>query len=152
MKLTLFTERDGKHLFYCLPVTQFTETQCKHIQSQVYKNLIPKMGYNYHTPHAVLFEPHKFGGAQLDSYYTIQHICHIENFIRYIQQDHSIGQLYLNYLSQYQLFIGSETPLLMQSSSQFSYGEICMIQYMWDACSSIHTQHIYYGYLHCTTL
>ena len=46
-----------------------------------------------------------------------------------------LGKQYMIALEQYQLFLGLEKPLLMQSPENFQYGETHIIQYIWEACA-----------------
>ena len=134
---TVYTERFKSSFFYPLAVTQFTKNQCHSIQSKVYQQLLPKLGYNCHTPLAVILGPHEYGGSNLTTLFHEQHIQHIERMIQYIQRKCFLGQLYLTSIKQYQQYIGTELPIFSQSSANFQYGEKHIIKYLWDACSSI---------------
>ena len=65
---TVYTERFKSAFFYPLAVTQFTKHQCHQIQSKVYQQLLPKLGYNRHTPLAVILGPYKYGGSNFATY------------------------------------------------------------------------------------
>lgn len=134
---TLYTERYKSTFFYPLSSTQLSEKQCKNIQSTVYQQLLPKLGYNRHMPLDVLLGPYDYGGSSLSTLYIEKHIQHIERFIRYIRRGCQTGQLFLSILDQYQLVIGTEVPILTTSVNRYPYGEHHIIQYIWEACSSI---------------
>ena len=74
IKTSLFSRQDGETIYrerwlasvrYCLPVTQFSRVQCKSIQSPVYMQLLPKIGFNRHHPRAVIFGPTTYQGKGL---------------------------------------------------------------------------------------
>lgn len=135
---TIYTERFKSTFFYPLAVTQFTKHQSHQIQSKIYQQLLPKLGYNRHTPLAVILGPYKYGGSNLATYYNEQHIQHIERMLRYIRQNCYLGQLYLTSIEQYQQYIGTELPIFSQPSTNFQYGEKHIVKYIWDACTTIH--------------
>ena len=47
---------------YFLPITTFFKNECDSIQSQVNMALLPKVGFNRHMPHAVIYGPRLLGG------------------------------------------------------------------------------------------
>ena len=67
----IYRERWIPSIGYCLPITQFSSSQCHKIQSSFYQALLPRMGFNRHIPKAVRFGPKKFNGkglVDLESY------------------------------------------------------------------------------------
>ena len=47
---------------YFLPIATFFMKECNAIQSQVNMALLPKVGFNRHMPHAVIYGPRSLGG------------------------------------------------------------------------------------------
>ena len=135
--LTVYQERWKATFFYCLPITQFTKSQCNKLQSTIFQKLLPKLGYNRHMPAVVLAGPYQYGGHNLISCWHEQHCLHIERLIRYICRNCNIGKLLTILMEQYQFFLGIHQPFLSLPSTNYQYGIKHMLQYVWDACTEL---------------
>ena len=56
----------------------------------VYQSILPPLGYNKHTPHAILYVPLKYGGASIHYLYSAQGLQHVRRIIGYIMKDDDI--------------------------------------------------------------
>ena len=63
---TTYRERRISSMGYCLPITQYSDTQCDKIQSPFITAVLAKMGLNRDFPHAVVFGSKKYQSKQLD--------------------------------------------------------------------------------------
>ena len=73
---------------YCLPITRFTAGQCHQLMKTVEPAILPKMGFNRHTPKVVLY-----GGKQIMNVHKEQTIQNTENFIAHLRGQDDIGKL-----------------------------------------------------------
>ena len=117
---------------FCLPITQFTEKQCKTIQTRFYQALLPKLGFNRHIPLQVRYGPPKYNGKGLVEFLIQQYIQHITHLVKHLRANGEIGQLLQMEIDIYQMTIGSETHFFELNPSQYSYGEKTFIHFIWE--------------------
>jgi hypothetical protein len=98
-------------LVYPLAVSSLTQLQCRSIQSPVMASLLPKLHLNRHTPHAVLYGEHLYGGLHLPDLYTDQGYSQLKLLFGHLKIAGDTGNLILIALSHTQLHIGSGHPV-----------------------------------------
>ena len=108
----VYATRYKPMLHYPLPITTFTDSQCKQIQSPFLNVLIPQLGMNRKMPRAVCFGPKQYGGLALTNMIYDQFVKHILIMRRHICNNDHIGKQYINNIKQYQIFIGCGTLFL----------------------------------------
>jgi hypothetical protein len=82
----------------------------RHIQAPAFAALLSKLHLNQHTPHAVLFGEHKFGGLSLPDLYTDQGYGQLRLLLGHPRIKDDTGRLILIAISHLQLHVGSATP------------------------------------------
>ena len=88
---------------YFLPVTTLTLKKVTKLMSPVYQSILPPLGYNRDTPHAILYGPLKYVGASRYHLYSAQRIKHVRRVIVHIRHDNDIALLYIVELNLLQL-------------------------------------------------
>ena len=80
---------------YCLPITTFTQHQCKSIHRRILVEILPKLGYNRNYPRALVHGPVRLGGLVLTTLYAKQGIAHIRSALYYLRKQNNISDLLL---------------------------------------------------------
>ena len=122
---------------YCLPITTFTPKQAANLMSPVYQALLPPLGFNRHTPHAVLYGPHRLGGSSRHHLYSASGLQHINRFLGHLRQQDAIAKLYMTELNLLQLYSGTGTPILTTNYKQYSYVPNTRITFLWKFLTAI---------------
>jgi len=87
-------------IFYCLPVTTFSDIQCHKIQSKILQTVLPKLGISRKFPLALVYGPKRFGGLEFENIYAEQGIRHILWMIyclRTVNQISPLMEIYIRY-------------------------------------------------------
>ena len=116
---------------YCLPITTFTDKQAERIMSPIYQAVLPSLGYNRHTPHAVLFGPHRYGGAARHHLGNEQGTQHIRRFMGHLRQDDDIAKLFIIELNLLQLHAGCGVQILTANPNAYPYVPHTRLTYLW---------------------
>ena len=83
--------------------------------------MLNKLGFNRHTPHAVVFGPCRYGGLSLRDLTVKQGIAITENIFRHIRSNSPQGRQHLIALSWWQADIGTSYSLLEFPQTVFRY-------------------------------
>ena len=67
---------------YPFPSTTLTYSQCEQLQRQIKQAVLPKHGFNRHTPNAVVYGPTTYAGIGLRPLYLEQGLSQIESLIK----------------------------------------------------------------------
>ena len=128
---------------YCLPITTFTDKQAKRIMGPIYQAVLPSLGYNRHTSHAVLFGPHRYGGAASHHLGNEQGTQHIRRFMGHLCQDDDITKLFIIELNLLQLHAGCGVQILSTNYNDYPYAPHYHLTYLWKFLNQIKaTMHV----------
>ena len=130
-------------VLYCIPITTCTTKKSEKLMSPIYQALLPPLGYNRHTPHAVICGPYRYGGATRHHLDNDQRTQHIRQFMGHIRQDDDSIHLLLIELNLLQLYTGCGTQILSTNYADYSYVPNARITYLWKFLSWIQsTMHV----------
>ena len=92
----------------CYPLTasHLSPTQLTKIQVKAMSIIIPRCGYNRNTHRAIIYGPHRIGGAGFRHLKVEQGVLHVAYFLRHLRKKSQIGQLFRCAISWLQLSIG----------------------------------------------
>lgn len=123
---------------YPLPITSFTELQCKKIQSQYMPQFSSKMGFNRHTPNPIKYGPLRYGGLNIPSIRAEQGMGHVKLALSHLRKNDSVGQVLNVSLDSLQLHAGVEWPILSQPGhSVLTYVPKTWATLLWQYLDSI---------------
>ena len=105
------------------PITTFTRRQCEQIQTPIYQAILPKMGYNRHTPLAIRYGPPEHGGTGLVHAYTEQVVKHLQFFVGTMRQESQLADTMRIGLSTIQMLVGTSDLFLNKRRKQITYVE-----------------------------
>ena len=97
---------------YCLPITTFSDAECKTIQRPFIGALINCLGMNRNTKRAVCHGPMRFGGMGIMDVATEQFASRLHLLMTNIRKGNPTGKSILNAYSMYQMYLGCERPFL----------------------------------------
>ena len=117
----IYRERWLPSIRYYLPITQFSEKQCKSIQQPGYNAVLPKMGFNQQLPRALIFWLLKYQGKHLSIYGIYQYTGHLVCFVGYLRQNTELSSFMRIQIDQHQQLIGSHHHFLMLNSIDYPY-------------------------------
>lgn len=98
-------------LVYPLASSSLTQAQCRSIQSPVMAAILPKLHLNRHTPHAIIYGEHLYGGLHFPDLYTDQGYSQLKLLIGHLKLAGETGNFILIALAHTQLHIGSGHPV-----------------------------------------
>jgi hypothetical protein len=99
---------------YPLTSSFLTEVQLDKIQQKAMTILYAKCGFNRHTKRAVLYGPHKFGGAEFRRLFVHQGIAQTKYFLRHWRFQSTVGKLFQCSLSWFQLATGMSSYSILE--------------------------------------
>jgi len=102
---------------YCLPLTTFTQQQCRRVQRSSFEAALPKMGLNRNFPRVVLHGPLKFGGLAIPNMYNDQCILHIRWIIKMLRCKTTLTNLFTIHCRYTQLEAGLGTSIFETKSN-----------------------------------
>ena len=114
---------------YGFVAMSFTQDQCDKFHKQVYSRLLQKLGYQAHTPRAIVFAPRESGGIGLRDFneiITTRKVCFI---IGHIRADTSIGKLFMIMIRWAQLQAGVRNSVL-ETQEKIPYIESTWITHL----------------------
>ena len=94
---------------YGLPVSTFTEQECRHIQAPAKAAFLSKIGLNRHTAASIIHGPEDYGGLQLPNVYVDQGIVQLRLFLGHMRRQDKTSQLLEIAMSYMQLRTGAGT-------------------------------------------
>jgi len=105
---------------YPLPCCSLTQAQCHFTQAPALAALLPKLRLNSHTPRAVLFASHHYGGFSLLDYSVDQGCGQLCLLLGQLHLEDDDGKLLLILLSYLQLHMGSATPVFALNCAPYA--------------------------------
>ena len=106
---------------YSMPITMFTTSQCKRLNTPIDQVMLPKLHINRHMPKAVIYSTLKHGGINFPKMEVIQLKKGIMFLLRQLRWDHTIANDILIVLSSLQLMSGYTTPLMEDPTTRLDY-------------------------------
>ena len=111
--------------------------------SPIYQALLPALGYNRHTPHAVVYGPHRYGGDARHHLDTEQGTQHIRRFMGHLRQGDDVARLFLIELNLLQLYAGCGAQVLSTNHKDYPYVPHTRLTYLWKFLNRIKsTMHV----------
>ena len=96
---------------YPLPVIMFTTNELMEMQIKSIYKMLPKLGFNRHTPRAMIYRPRKLGGRQLMDLCVEQPTLHIEATVGHLRWGGKIGKaLIITTMKTMQVEVGTKVP------------------------------------------
>ena len=106
---------------YPLPVTIFTTTELMEMQKKCIFQMLPKMGFNRHTPRAVIYGPKKMGGREILDLRVEQPTLHVEATLGHMRRGDKLGKtLYLT-MRALQIEVGISEPFYNKDPNVYTY-------------------------------
>jgi hypothetical protein len=128
---------------YCLPITTFSELECKKIQSPFYNALLPKLGINRHMPRALLHGPLQLAGLGLVNLHAEQLAMHVTGLIIQIRKNDRVGQTMLACIDALQIYLGTATQFFQLLPSDVEHRprrKDSQLMYIWDELVTLNFQ------------
>ena len=122
-------------VFYCLPLTYFTTSQCNAIQSPFLNVLLPKLRINQHIKRYIVWGPWKYGGLSLAHMATEQIARSTESLIGHVRAKTATGTTFVIACGAYQLYLGIQTPFFLTQLSSYPHrlGKRCYkLTFLWE--------------------
>jgi hypothetical protein len=91
---------------YGMAATTMKKTDLDHAQKKMTHTILPKLGYNRHTPLAVVYAATQLGGMGMESLNTEQGIAHIEYIVGGIREDQETAKTIRALLESYSIAAG----------------------------------------------
>ena len=95
-----------KSIEYVLIATTFTEKECAQISKELYRPLLPKLGWNRNLPLLLRYNDVSLMSLGLANPYWEQGFSHIELILSHGNRDTITGKLLTVMIEQHQLAIG----------------------------------------------
>ena len=92
-------------IWWCMPITTFTDKQCNPIQHPMINAALPKLGINHNMPCTVVFGPLCYGGLDILSLSSEQLCKHTKMTISYLRSKSSTGTSLHHLMLVFHLFI-----------------------------------------------
>jgi hypothetical protein len=92
---------------YGLAAKTIPNTSLQEAQRQITHTILPKMGYNRHTPIPIVYAPTHFGGIGLNDLYVEQGLAKIKFFVHHIRTQSDITNTLTILLESYMMIAGS---------------------------------------------
>jgi hypothetical protein len=120
---------------YLLLVTMFTKPELESIQKPFIHLLLPKIGFNWHTPLAVVHGPQFHGGLGIRNLEEQQVCKHFETFQGHIRRNDKIGVSFRIQIIAEQLKIGYKELFLHTNTNKYPYSTPqTRLGYLWHQC------------------
>jgi hypothetical protein len=97
---------------FSLPVSVFTEAECRYIQAPALMQTLPIMRLNRHTARSIIHGPTKLGGLMIQDTYAEQGVGQLRMFLGHLRVGDQTGKIILTAMSYLQLLVGSEVLFL----------------------------------------
>jgi hypothetical protein len=117
---------------YSAAVTRFDQQQCRKLNTIVNRVLLPRMKFNRHMPHAVIYSPIDKGGFAWPSFQVKQDTDSILTMIKHLRWNGTVGKDILVVLSAWQLASGLVQPLMYGVECDLPYLGVGWITHMRD--------------------
>jgi hypothetical protein len=105
---------------FSLPVSIFTQEECRNIQAPALMQTLPLMRLNRHTARSIINGPHTYGGLMLPDIYAEQGLGQLKLLLGHLRVGDKTGKLILVSMSYLQLIIGSATPFFQLPYDKFA--------------------------------
>ena len=102
---------------YPMAFTQFTQQECKRLNTVIDTAMLPKIGLNQHMPKAVVYGPLHLGGINYPKFETIQVVASITYLVKQLRWNKDMAKDILIILSTTQLVAGLCRPILEDTDS-----------------------------------
>ena len=125
---------------YCLPITTFSATECKKLQSPFYAALLPKLGINRHMPRALLHGPQQVAGLGLINLEAEQLAMHVTGMVAQLRKNDRVGQTMHASIDALQLYLGIEEHFFTQVAVELEHRPSrreSQLVYIWEELNSI---------------
>jgi ribonuclease HI len=125
---------------YCLPITTFTERECKNIQSPFYNALLPKLGINRHMPRTLLHGPLKLAGLSLTNLSAEQLAMHITGLVTQLRKRDRVGLTMHASIDALQLYLGTTAHFFTLNANTMEHRPSrreSPLVYIWEELNSI---------------
>ena len=139
----IYTFRYCPAVFYCIPLTSFTTTQCDKIQGPFMNALLPKLRLNRHIKRAIVWGPKKFGGLELSHMATEQIARTTQCLMGHVRKDSPTGRTFVIACEAFQLYLGTAQQFFTQTPDLFPHRPISRtskITWMWEQLSALDCQ------------
>ena len=125
---------------YCLPITTFTASECKKIQSPFFNALLPKLGINRHMPRDLLHGPAQVAGLGLVNLEAEQLSMHVSGLIAQVRKKDRVGKTMLASIDALQLYLGTSEHFFTTQAQSLEYRpnrKTSQLVYMWEELNQI---------------
>ena len=106
---------------YSMPITSFTDKECRNLNKIIDSTMVNKYRYNRHMPRAVMYSPLDLGGADYPCFEVIQDQKGLLNLIKQLRWGRTMANDILVVLSAVQFATGLCNPILMDTATDISY-------------------------------
>jgi hypothetical protein len=127
-------------IVYCLPITTFTENECKRIQSPFYNVLLPKLGVNRNMPRDLLHGPAQVAGLGLINLEAEQLSLHVTGLITQIRKRDKVGKTMLASIDALQIYLGTGQQFFQLQAHAYDYRPSkreSQLVYVWEGLTQI---------------
>ena len=123
-----------KSIDYTLPATSLTSSQCQHINAQLHKKYLPRIGIDSHMPLPYRYAPHIYQGLGSLNVQVKQFLEKIKIFMTHVGTQTQLGQSIQLNLEAIHIAMGINTPLFdLPYSKYYMLAEQGWIQHLWKA-------------------
>jgi hypothetical protein len=93
---------------YPLVASHFQEKELNKLKNKALASFLPKMGFNWHTPRAVVYRPQECGGIGIKNLYVEQSVKQIKAYMQHTRMDSPLRHIIQISRNWVQLIVGIE--------------------------------------------
>jgi hypothetical protein len=109
---------------YPLVATHFQEKDLNKIENKALMSFLPKIGYNFNTPRAVVYGPTECGGIGIKNLFVEQSVKQINAYIQHTRLDSPLGKIMHITMDWVQLIVGIAKPVFEDTNRYTTWKEI----------------------------
>ena len=100
---------------YTFPTGILRSDDCRQIQGELLRHLLPQLGFNPHTPRELVHGPRFLGGCGIQDLFTTQGSSKCIRVLQHLRNDRPLGSAMLVYLRWAQRLAGISTSILQHT-------------------------------------
>ena len=131
------TTRINRILSYHLPATSLTETQCKGLESALYRTTLPRCGISEKLPLAIRYATPRYLGLGIPRFLQHQGLSHLREFVKHNHGSTIFAQQLQTSLELIQTIIGTQSWCFSYPSTHYAkLVDTCWTRTLWEFTSS----------------
>ena len=125
--------RTTRTIIYPLPVTNFTQVECREIEGKLYRHSLPKCGISSKYPFAMRYAPTYYMGLPIPEFYNQHGTQHLFELLKHYNKPTTSGKQMFLQFELARLIVASSKWIFQLKSSRFSQLlDPCWLRTTWD--------------------